>query len=180
MGRGSKCCDGVSNVEAEPRERLFSHALTKEAPLMRPLILGDLSKRTQTRSGSGVVFNFVVGCSNISLLEGWLLTRYCESHFCQLRFTQEQSAKVSYAKQHPQSMFQYFSNSIINNKQASKMWSLYSFEGLQRLQKLLILTKAPLTSAQRGAKSVKRILFGHFYYTTQVKLTLFTFLTRGP
>ena len=79
----------------------FSHALTKEEPLMRPLILGDLSKRTQTRSGSGVVFNFVVGCSNISLLEGWLLTRYCESHFCQLRFTQEQSAKVGLCKTAP-------------------------------------------------------------------------------
>ena len=37
---------------------------------MRPLILGDLSKRTQTRSGSGVVFNFVDGRSRISLLEG--------------------------------------------------------------------------------------------------------------
>ena len=37
---------------------------------MRPLILGDLSKRTQTRSGSGVVFNFVVGCSNISFTRG--------------------------------------------------------------------------------------------------------------
>ena len=112
---------------------------------MRPQILGDLSKRTQTRSGSGVVFNFVVGCSNISLLEGWLLTRYCESHFCQLRFTQEQSAKVSYAKQHPQSMFQYFSNFIINNKQASKIWSLYSFEGfllyIRDIVKITTVTK---------------------------------------
>ena len=45
-----------------------------------------------------------------------------------LAIAQERSAKVSYAKQHPQSMLQYFSNSIINNKQASKMWSLYSFE----------------------------------------------------
>ena len=43
---------------------------------MRPLILGDLSKRTQTRSGSGVVFNFVDGRSRIFLLEGgWWVSR---------------------------------------------------------------------------------------------------------
>ena len=50
--------------------------------------------RVKKRSSSGVVCNFVVGCSNISLLEGRLLTRYCESHFCQLRFAHERSAKV--------------------------------------------------------------------------------------
>ena len=31
-----------------------------------------------------------------------------------------------------------------------------------------------------GAKSVARLLFGHFYYKTKVKLTLFTFLACGP
>ena len=97
---GTRCKMLWRGLECRSRtERTaFSHARTKEAPLMRPLILGDLSKRTQTRSGSGVVFNFVVGCSNISLLEGRLLTRYCESHFCQLRFAHERSAKVRLCK----------------------------------------------------------------------------------
>ena len=34
-----------------------------------------------------------------------------------------------YAKQQPQAIVQYFSNSVTNNKQASKIWSLYTFEG---------------------------------------------------
>ena len=34
-----------------------------------------------------------------------------------------------YAKQHPERMVQCFSNSVTNNKQASRIWSLYTFEG---------------------------------------------------
>ena len=37
-----------------------------------------------------------------------------------------------------------------------------------------------LVNGSRGAQSVARLLFGHFYYKTTVQLTLFTFLTRGP
>jgi len=110
---------------------------------MRPLILGDLSKRTQTRSGSGVVFNFVVGCSNISLLEGWLLTRYCESHFCQLRFTQEQSAKVRLCKTAPAKAYFNFSLAAFDTTTTtSKIWSLYSFEGfLLYIRDIVKITK---------------------------------------
>ena len=46
-----------------------------------------------------------------------------------LAIAQERSAKVSYAKQHPQSMFQHFSNSIINKQATSKIWPLHPFEG---------------------------------------------------
>ena len=46
-----------------------------------------------------------------------------------LAIAQERSVKVSYAKQHPQSMVQHFSNSVINKQATSKIWSLYSFEG---------------------------------------------------
>ena len=42
-----------------------------------------------------------------------------------LAIAQERSAKVSYAKQHPQSMLQYFSNSIINKQATSKIWPLH-------------------------------------------------------
>ena len=77
---------------------------------MRPLILGDLSKRTQTRSGSGVVFNFVDGRSRIFLLEGgWWVSR---THIPDQNRLLPMNAvrRWGYAKQHPQSILQLFSS----------------------------------------------------------------------
>ena len=37
-----------------------------------------------------------------------------------LAIAQERSAKVGYANQHPQSMVQYFSNSVMNNNKQAK------------------------------------------------------------
>ena len=54
-----------------------------------------------------------------------------------LAIAQERSAKVSYAKQHPQSMVQHFSNSIINNKQASKIWPLHLKGGVVKYYLIL-------------------------------------------
>ena len=107
----------------------FSHVLTKEAPLMQPRILGDLSKRTQTRSGSGVGFNFVDGRSRIFLLEGgWWVSRTHIPDQARL-LPMNAVRRLGYAKQHPQRMVQCFSKSVINSKQASNIWSLYTFEG---------------------------------------------------
>ena len=36
LGSGSKCCDGVSNVEAEPRERLFLMRAPRKHPSCGP------------------------------------------------------------------------------------------------------------------------------------------------
>ena len=59
-----------------------------------------------------------------------------------LVIAQDRSTKVSYAKQHPQSMVQNFPNSVMNNKQASKIWSLYSFEGfLLYIRDMVKITK---------------------------------------
>ena len=65
LGRGSKCCGGVSNVRLRHFERLLLMFPPRQDKLERPLILGDPCKRTKTRSGSGVVCNFVVGCSRM-------------------------------------------------------------------------------------------------------------------
>ena len=59
-----------------------------------------------------------------------------------LAIAQERSAKVSYAKQHPQSMFQYFSNSKSKQQATRKIWSLYSFEGfLLYIRDIVKITK---------------------------------------
>ena len=56
---------------------------------------------------------------------GVMSTKNCELDFCQLVIAHERSATVGHAKQHAQSMDQYFSNSVTNNKQqASKIWPL--------------------------------------------------------
>ena len=69
---------------------------------MRPLILGDLSKRTQTRGGSGVVFNFVDGRSRIFLLEGgWWVSRTHIPDQDRLLHAHERSAKVGLYKTAP-------------------------------------------------------------------------------
>ena len=68
---------------------------------MRPLILGDLSKRTQTRSGPGVVCNFLTESGGLRPPHPPLSTKNCESHFRQLVFTWEQSAKVRLCKTAP-------------------------------------------------------------------------------
>ena len=70
LGRGSKCCGGASNVEAEQRERLLLMPPPRQEKLERSLILGDPGKRTQARSSSGVVFNFVDLRSRIFSLDG--------------------------------------------------------------------------------------------------------------
>ena len=92
---------------------------------MRPLILGDLSKRTQTRSGSGVVFDFFDWRSRIFLIEGgWWVSR---THIPdQTRLLPMNAVRRwGYAKQHLHSMVQYFSNSVTNKQQAtSKIWPL--------------------------------------------------------
>ena len=43
---------------------------------------------------------------------------------------------------------------------------------------MVLYNSSNLVSALRGAISMARLLSGHFYYKTQVQLTLFTFLTR--
>ena len=59
-----------------------------------------------------------------------------------LAIAQERSTKVSYAKQHPQSMVQPFSNSVINKQATSKIWSLYSCEGfLLYIRDIVKITK---------------------------------------
>ena len=69
---------------------------------MRPLILGDLSKRTQTRSGSGVVFNFVDGRSRIFLLEGgWCMGASHAHPRSKPAVAHERSAKVGLCKTAP-------------------------------------------------------------------------------
>ena len=55
---------------------------------------------------------------------------------------------------------------------------LYSLNSLS--VRVLYIFSNNLASGYRGAKSVQRVLFEHFYYKTKVKLTVFTFLTRGP
>ena len=65
---------------------------------MRPLILGDLSKRTQTRSGSGVVFNFVDGRSRFFFTRGGLVAVSHANPKSNLAIAQEQSAKVKLCK----------------------------------------------------------------------------------
>ena len=56
-----------------------------------------------------MVFIFVDESGGLRPPHPPLSTKNCESHFRQLVFTWEQSAKVGYAKQHPQSMVQHFS-----------------------------------------------------------------------
>ena len=59
-----------------------------------------------------------------------LSTKNCESHFRHLVFTWEQSTKVGYAKQHPHSMVQHFSNSIINKQQQQQAkYGPYNLKG---------------------------------------------------
>ena len=82
-------------------QRTLSCVPTKHKQLEGPPRIVRPKNRATKRSSSGVVCNFVVGCSNISLLEGRLLTRYCASHFCQLRFAHERSAKVRLCKTAP-------------------------------------------------------------------------------
>ena len=96
---------------------------------MRPLILGDPSKRTQTRSGSGVVFNFVDLRSRIFFTRRGLAAVSHAHPKSNLAVAQERSAKVSYAKQQPQSVVQHFSNSIINEQATSKTRPLHPFQG---------------------------------------------------
>ena len=96
---------------------------------MRPLILGDLSKRTQTRSGSGVVFNFVYGRSRFFLLEGgWWASR---THIPNQTWLLPKNAvrRWGYAKRHPQSILQHFSNSIINKQQQQAKYGPYTLKG---------------------------------------------------
>ena len=79
-----------------------------------------------------MVCDFLTGLQIFDLSPGVMLTKNCESHFGQLVFTWEQSAKGGgYAKQHPQSILQHFSNSIINKQQqASKIWPLHLIGGV--------------------------------------------------
>ena len=53
-------------------------------------------------SGSGVVCDFLAGLQIFDPSPGAMLTRNCESHFCQLVFTPDHSVKWQYAKQHLQ------------------------------------------------------------------------------
>jgi len=46
LGRGSKCCGGVSNAEADQRERLFLMPPPRQEKLERPSILDNPYKRT--------------------------------------------------------------------------------------------------------------------------------------
>ena len=65
-----------------------------------------------------------------------------------------------YAKQHPQRMVQYFSNSITNKQQASKIWSLYSFEGfLLYIRDIVKITK--VTNINYSAVFEKRHTSAH-------------------
>ena len=68
---------------------------------MRPLILGDLSKRTQTRSGSGVVFNFVDGRSRIFFARGRLVGVSHAHPRSNPAVAHERSAKVRLCKTAP-------------------------------------------------------------------------------
>ena len=68
---------------------------------MRPLILGDLSKRTQTRSSSGVVFNFVDLRSRNFFTQGGLVAVSHEHPKSNLDISQEQSTKVRLCKTAP-------------------------------------------------------------------------------
>ena len=90
--------DAVQNVV---ERTAFSHALTKEARRMRPLILGDPSKRIQTRSSSGVVFNFVDLCSRIFLLKGGLVAVSHTHPKSNPAVANERSAKVRPCKMAP-------------------------------------------------------------------------------
>ena len=67
-----------------------------------------------------MVCDFLTGLQIFDLSPGAMSTKNCESDFCQLVIAHERSATVGHAKQHAQSMVRHFSNSIINNKQASK------------------------------------------------------------
>ena len=109
LGRGSKCCGGASNVEADQRERLFLMPPPRQEKLERSLILGDPSKRTQTRSGSGVVFNFVDGRSRILLEGGWWVSR---THIPNQTWLLPTDAvqRWGYAKRHLQSILQLLSS----------------------------------------------------------------------
>ena len=71
------------------------------------------------RCGLGVVCNFLRGTPE-SFTQGGLVAVSHEHPKSNLAIAQEQSTKVSYAKQHPQSILQHFSNSVINKQQASK------------------------------------------------------------
>ena len=68
---------------------------------MRPLILGDPSKRTQTRSGSGAVFNFVDLGSRIFFTREGLVAVSHEHPKSNLAIAPEQSTKVRLCKTAP-------------------------------------------------------------------------------
>ena len=127
LGRGSKCCGGISNVEADHAERTaFSHALTKEAPLMRPLswaIRASVPKQGAVR----VWYSILLICApEFCHSMGAMSTKNCESDFCQLVIAHERCAKVRLCKTAPAKA--WFNISLpplrTSNKQASKIWPL--------------------------------------------------------
>jgi hypothetical protein len=67
----------------------------------------------------GVVCNFLRGAPEF-FTQGELVAVSHANPKSNLVIAQERSVNVSYAKEHPQTMVQHFSNSIMNNKQASK------------------------------------------------------------
>ena len=70
LGSGSKCCDGVSNVEAGLRERIFIMPPPRQkgwSSSVSDVLAKDRAKR---RSSSGVVFNFADLRSRFFSLDG--------------------------------------------------------------------------------------------------------------
>ena len=85
---------------------------------------------------------FSEGHSRIFLLEGgwWLSRMNIPNQTWPLPKSRVQ--RWGYAKQHPQSILQHFSNSIMNKQATSKIWSLYSFEGfLLYIRDIVKITK---------------------------------------
>ena len=85
------------------------------------------SRKKKERFGCGMRFSD--GHSNFFLLEGgWWLSRInIPNQTWPLPMSRVQ--RRGYAKQHPQSILQYFSNSVTNKQQASKIGSLYPSKG---------------------------------------------------
>ena len=70
-------------------------------------------RKRKERFGCGMQFS--EGHSRIFFTQGGLVAVSHANPKSNLAIAQERSVKVSYAKQHPHSMVQHFSNSIINN-----------------------------------------------------------------
>ena len=91
-----------------------------------PQILLVSQKTAQKEGAVRVWYSILLICApEFFHSMGVTSTKNCELDFCQLVIAHERSATVGHAKQHAQSMVQYFSNSVTNNKQqASKIWPL--------------------------------------------------------